>query len=64
MRSGIHDTQRHGCRTALSPDKRLVAVSDNVGRVAVVDVNKGIIIRLFKGYRDAQCAFVQVSGMM
>lgn len=60
MRSGIYDSQRHGSKVVLSPDKRLAAIVDNLGRVAVLDVSKGHIFRLFKGYRDGQCAFVQV----
>lgn len=60
LRNGICDTQRHGSAIAISPDRRLAAVADNLGRVAVVDVKRGHLIRLFKGYRDAQCAFVQV----
>lgn len=60
MRAGLYDSQRHGTVVAVSPDRRLAAVADNVGRVAVLDVQRGHLIRLFKGYRDAQCAFVQV----
>ncbi|CAH2076340.1 unnamed protein product, partial [Iphiclides podalirius] len=60
MRNGIFDAQRHGTFVAISPDRRLAALADNLGRVAVLDVNTGYIIKLFKGYRDAQCAFVQI----
>lgn len=63
MRNGIYDSQRLGTFVAISPDRRLAALADNLGRVAVLDINSGYIIRLFKGYRDAQCAFVQVSVM-
>ncbi|XP_013142683.1 PREDICTED: rab3 GTPase-activating protein regulatory subunit [Papilio polytes] len=60
MRNGIYDSQRLGTFVAISPDRRLAALADNLGRVAVLDINSGYIIRLFKGYRDAQCAFVQI----
>lgn len=60
MRNGIYDIQRHGTTVAISPDRRLAAFADNLGRVAVLDITKGHIIRLFKGCRDAQFAFVQV----
>lgn len=60
MRNGIYDMQRHGTTVAISPDRRLAAFADSLGRVAVLDITKGCIIRLFKGCRDAQCAFVQV----
>lgn len=61
LRSGLHDAQRHGTSVTVSPDRRLAAVVDSFGRVAVLDVNRGHLIRLIKGCRDAQCAFVQVS---
>lgn len=60
MRNGLYDGQRHGNVVAVSPDRRLAAIVDNFGRVAVLDVTRGHLIRLFKGYRDAQCAFVQI----
>lgn len=60
LRNGIYDDQRQGTSVAISQDRRLAAFSDNLGRVAVFDITKGYIIRLFKGCRDAQCAFVQV----
>ncbi|KAJ0175608.1 hypothetical protein K1T71_008767 [Dendrolimus kikuchii] len=60
MRSGLFDAQRHGTLVAVSPDKRLAAFVDNFGRVAILDITKGHLIRLFKGCRDAQCAFTQI----
>ncbi|CAG4948739.1 unnamed protein product [Colias eurytheme] len=60
MRNGLYDAQRHGTSVVVSPDRRLAAVTDNLGRVSVLDVNKGYLIRLFKGCRDAQCAFIQL----
>lgn len=60
LRNGIYDDQRQGTSVAVSQDRRLAAFSDNLGRVAVFDITKGYIIRLFKGCRDAQCAFVQI----
>ncbi|CAK1601081.1 unnamed protein product [Parnassius mnemosyne] len=60
MRNGVYDSQRHGTYIAISPDRRLAALADNLGRVAVLDVKSGYLIRLFKGYRDAQCAFIQI----
>ncbi|CAK1540482.1 unnamed protein product [Leptosia nina] len=60
MRNGISDPLRCGTSVIVSPDRRLAAITDNLGRVSVLDVNKGYLIRLFKGYRDAQCAFIQL----
>lgn len=63
MRNGLYDSQRHGSLVAVSPDRRLAAIVDSFGRVAVLDVTRGHLIRLFKGCRDAQCAFVQIFEM-
>ncbi|XP_045532220.1 rab3 GTPase-activating protein regulatory subunit isoform X1 [Pieris brassicae] len=60
MRNGLYDPQRYGTSVVVSPDKRLAAITDNLGRVSILDINKGYLIRLFKGYRDAQCAFIQL----
>ncbi|CAF4847792.1 unnamed protein product [Pieris macdunnoughi] len=60
MRNGLYDPQRYGTSIVVSPDKRLAAITDNIGRVSILDINKGYLIRLFKGYRDAQCAFIQL----
>ncbi|RVE41337.1 hypothetical protein evm_014014 [Chilo suppressalis] len=60
LRNGLLDAQRQGATVAVSPDRRLAAFTDNFGRVAVLDIKKGHLIRMFKGYRDAQCAFVQI----
>ncbi|KAG6438671.1 hypothetical protein O3G_MSEX000134 [Manduca sexta] len=60
MRSGLYDTQRVGTVAVVSPDRRLAAFVDSFGRVALLDVNRGHLVRLFKGCRDAQCAFVQL----
>ncbi|CAH0702462.1 unnamed protein product [Spodoptera exigua] len=63
MRNGLFDGQRNGNSVAVSPDRRLAAIVDSLGRVAVLDVTRGHLIRLFKGCRDAQCAFVQIFEM-
>ncbi|XP_050673797.1 rab3 GTPase-activating protein regulatory subunit isoform X2 [Leptidea sinapis] len=60
MRNGLYDSQRNGNSVVISLDRRLAAITDNLGRVAVLDINKGYLIRLFKGCRDAQCSFIQL----
>ncbi|GJQ87312.1 hypothetical protein Trydic_g17361 [Trypoxylus dichotomus] len=59
-RFGLCDAHRIASDIILSPNKKLAAVSDTLGRVMLIDTHKGIAIRIFKGYREAQCAFVQV----
>lgn len=59
-RFGLHDNRRYAISSVLSPDHQFAAVSDSLGRVLLVDTNRGVTTRIFKGYREAQCAFLQV----
>ncbi|CAG9761149.1 unnamed protein product [Ceutorhynchus assimilis] len=60
LRFGLADLRRTGNDLVLSPNRNLVAVCDSLGRVLLVDSFKGVITKIFKGYREAQCAFLQV----
>ncbi|XP_018329568.1 rab3 GTPase-activating protein regulatory subunit [Agrilus planipennis] len=59
-RFGICDLRRNGVEIILSPNRRLAAITDVLGRICLLNVHEGVVIRLFKGYREAQCAFLQV----
>ncbi|KAJ8932772.1 hypothetical protein NQ314_014475 [Rhamnusium bicolor] len=59
-RFGLCDLRRTATDIILSPDRKLAAVSDALGRVLLIDTFRGITLRIFKGYRDAQCSFIQV----
>ncbi|KAK4875899.1 hypothetical protein RN001_012321 [Aquatica leii] len=59
-RFGVCDLRRTATSIILSQDRRLVAVTDMLGRVLVIDCRRGLVLRMFKGYREAQCAFLQV----
>lgn len=59
-RFGLSDLRRTALNIILSPDHKLAAVSDDLGRVLLVDTHKGVTLRIFKGFREAQCCFVQV----
>ena len=39
---------------ALSPHGTSAAVTDSLGRGLLVDTNRGVIKRVWKGYRNAQ----------
>ncbi|KNC27812.1 Rab3 GTPase-activating protein regulatory subunit [Lucilia cuprina] len=54
------DGKRDGHTIAIAPSGRLAVVVDNLDRVMLVDTQKSAILRVWKGYRDAQCAFVPV----
>ncbi|XP_063697435.1 rab3 GTPase-activating protein non-catalytic subunit isoform X2 [Culicoides brevitarsis] len=59
-RFGLCDFTRQGSRIWLAPKGQLAVVADNLGRVILIDCNKGIALRVWKGYREAQCCFVEV----
>ena len=61
LRFGLCDVQRIAMNIWLAPGNQLAAVSDNLGRVILVDCLRGIALRVFKGYRDAQCSFISVA---
>ncbi|XP_078488494.1 rab3 GTPase-activating protein non-catalytic subunit [Ciona intestinalis] len=59
IRSGLPDLRRQGHSIVLAPSAWLGATTDSFGRVMLVDLNKGYVMRVWKGYRDAQIAFVR-----
>jgi hypothetical protein len=38
----------------------MIATSDSFARIILIDTKKGIAVRIFKGYRDAQIGFICV----
>ncbi|KAL3269925.1 hypothetical protein HHI36_008982 [Cryptolaemus montrouzieri] len=59
-RFGLCDLHRTANSIILSPNHKLAAVSDSLGRVILVDTGKGVAVQVLKGYRNAQCSFIQV----
>ncbi|XP_040286392.1 rab3 GTPase-activating protein non-catalytic subunit [Bufo bufo] len=60
VRFGLPDSRRRGESISLSPCNTLAAVTDDFGRVILLDVGRGIAIRMWKGYRDAQVGWMQI----
>ncbi|XP_061551425.1 rab3 GTPase-activating protein non-catalytic subunit isoform X2 [Phycodurus eques] len=60
IRFGLPDSRRHGESICLSPCNTLAGVTDDFGRVTLLDLNRGIAIRMWKGYRDAQLGWLHV----
>nr|CAD7424763.1 unnamed protein product [Timema monikensis] len=59
-RFGLCDVLRHGDRIVMAPSRGLSVVSDTLGRVILIDNKKGVAVRMWKGYRDAQCGWLEV----
>ncbi|KAM9842395.1 rab3 GTPase-activating protein non-catalytic subunit [Aulostomus maculatus] len=60
IRYGLPDSRRHGESICLSPCNTLAGVTDDFGRVTLLDLARGFAIRMWKGYRDAQLGWLQV----
>lgn len=59
-RFGLSDVMREGDCLVISPNKALSVVNDAMGRVILVDNKRGIALRMWKGYREAQCGWIEV----
>ncbi|MCO5552063.1 hypothetical protein L7F22_005573 [Adiantum nelumboides] len=58
--TSLKDRPRKGERIALSPSGAMAAITDSLGRILLVDTEALVVIRLWKGYRDASCFFLEV----
>lgn len=58
--TSLKDHPRKGERIALSPSGSMAAVTDSLGRILLIDTLALVVIRLWKGYRDAHCFFIEV----
>ncbi|VBB25543.1 unnamed protein product [Acanthocheilonema viteae] len=60
MRSSIVDGKREGERIYMAPAKyKLAAVTDSLARVTLIDIRTRQMVRMWKGYRDARCAWLE-----
>ena len=59
-RFALSDIFREGNSVIASPNKLLSVVTDALGRVILIENRQGIAIRMWKGYRDAQCGWIEV----
>ncbi|XP_075225489.1 rab3 GTPase activating protein isoform X2 [Lycorma delicatula] len=57
-RFGLCDLWRQGDQIVMSPNRKLCVVSDTLGRVILVDNTSGIAVRMWKGYREAECGWI------
>lgn len=61
-RHELIDYQRLGCNIYVAPSSfHLAAVTDSLGRIILLDTTTGLLLRMWKGYRDAQCGFTEVT---
>ncbi|CAD5183795.1 uncharacterized protein LOC103979735 [Musa acuminata AAA Group] len=56
----LKDPPRKGEKLTLSPSGTLAAITDSLGRILLLDTQALVVVRLWKGYRDASCLFVEM----
>ncbi|GAQ77574.1 hypothetical protein KFL_000010230 [Klebsormidium nitens] len=57
LAGSLDDPPRKGLRVWMAPRGSLGAVVDSLGRVCLIDGLGEVVLRVWKGYRDAQCAW-------
>ncbi|GMJ05318.1 hypothetical protein like AT3G14910 [Hibiscus trionum] len=56
----LKDHPRKGEKLTLSPSGTLAAITDSLGRILLLDTQALVVVRLWKGYRDANCFFMEM----
>ncbi|KAL8505706.1 hypothetical protein ACS0TY_016794 [Phlomoides rotata] len=56
----LKDYPRKGEKLTLSPSGSLAAITDSLGRILLLDTKALVVVRLWKGYREASCLFVEM----
>ncbi|KAL9236469.1 hypothetical protein vseg_011137 [Gypsophila vaccaria] len=58
--TSLKDPPRRGEKLTLSPSGTLAAITDSLGRILLLDTQALVVVRLWKGYRDANCLFMEM----
>ncbi|EOY20408.1 Rab3 GTPase-activating protein non-catalytic subunit isoform 1 [Theobroma cacao] len=56
----LKDHPRKGEKLTLSPSGTLAAITDSLGRILLLDTQTLVVVRLWKGYCDASCFFMEM----
>ncbi|KAK6230732.1 hypothetical protein QUC31_002250, partial [Theobroma cacao] len=56
----LKDHPRKGEKLTLSPSGTLAAITDSLGLILLLDTQTLVVVRLWKGYRDASCFFMEM----
>ena len=59
MTRTLNDPRRIIHSLQLDPTGQLAAATDNLGRVLLIDTHHQVISRMWKGYRNAQCGWIE-----
>eukprot|EP00210_Caulerpa_lentillifera_P003852 g3679.t1 len=61
LQYSLRDTKRSLLTLVPAPQDSLAVSTDNLGRVLLLDTHKGVVLRIWKGYRETQCAWLTKS---
>ena len=61
---GLRDDRRSITQVWLDPALTHALASDQLGRVLLIDTTQQIVVRMWKGMRDAQCGWLQENGKL
>ncbi|KAI5398584.1 hypothetical protein KIW84_064090 [Lathyrus oleraceus] len=56
----IKDHPRKGEKLTSSPSGTLAAITGSLGRILLLDTQALVVVRLWKGYRDVSCLFMEM----
>jgi hypothetical protein len=56
----IHDPPRQITQCTVEPEGDLAAIADTLGRVSLVDLSTKQIVRMWKGFRDTTCSWLEI----
>ncbi|XP_047132178.1 rab3 GTPase-activating protein non-catalytic subunit isoform X1 [Hydra vulgaris] len=56
----LHDKRRCSENIVVAPIGKLAVVNDAFNRILLFDTHSGLVIRMWKGYRDAECGWIVV----
>lgn len=62
MKWSINDPTRNIQTVSVDPFGIRAVLTDGFGRVLLLSLLENTIIRMWKGYRDAQCGWIQISN--
>lgn len=56
----IHDAPRQITSVSVDPNGNLAATIDTLGRALLIDLDTKQVLRIFKGFREASCAWIEI----
>ncbi len=64
VRSGVSDTQRQINFILEAPTACIAIATDGFGRLLLIDTKAGAVVRMWKGYREAQCGWITGKALL